>query len=148
MIECSGKAIKDSDHLNTTPKSGYKAEKQFTLCEGTNTCFANRCQSSAGSGSSRALRDGLGIRPLFPEMILAAFKMQEMIYYFCIEANSDLLGRVQVGKVTTHVFFFISFSRCILCLYSVALVNWTIILQILSPVITYNVYTRLFLQKP
>ena len=45
-------------------------------------------------GSSRIDWDDFGIRSLFHEIVLATFKMWEMMYYFCIEANSDLLGRV------------------------------------------------------
>lgn len=75
MVECSGKTIKDCDHLKTTPKSGYRprssshcAREQINVLQ--TGVIHWQVQEAPG-----LIGDGLGIRPLFHEMILAAFKM-------------------------------------------------------------------------
>ena len=73
MIECSGKTIEDRGHRMATPKSGCGAAKQPTLRK-INVLQTGvihwQFQEALG-----LIGDDLGIRPLFHEMILAAFRV-------------------------------------------------------------------------
>lgn len=78
MIECSGKTTDACDHLKATPKTGYEAMKlkssPHCAREQINVLQTGviHWQSQEAPGLTG---DAVGIRPLFREMILAAFKM-------------------------------------------------------------------------